>query len=264
MHKTDHDHSAGHAPTAVESTAAESTALFDTPERAYAAYRSSPAGLFDRYHARHADETALISPARMPHESPYHYNLVENGIVDILRKHAPAVTGLDVLDIGCGTGHWVDFFSQVLEARSVVGADFSQTAAERLTARYSNRPEVSIRRMDISEPEPGFEGRFAVVSASGILFHIVDDPRWARAIGNIVDYLAPNGVAIVGGDFGDRTEEIGVMRKVRSLDAWDQALGRAGGRRVELIRFDWFKGGVNPGLKDNLLAIQRRGDGGDR
>ena len=117
--------------------------------------------------------------------------------------------------------------------------------------------------MDISEPEPGFEGRFAVVSASGILFHIVDDPRWARAIGNIVDYLAPNGVAIVGGDFGDRTEEIGVMRKVRSLDAWDQALGRAGGRRVELIRFDWFKGGVNPGLKDNLLAIQRRGDGGE-
>lgn len=254
MQKTEPDGAVGRA----------STALFDTEEQARAAYRSSPAGFFDRYHDQHADETALIAPDWKRYESHYHYNLVENGIVDILRKHAPTVAELDVLDIGSGTGHWVDFFSEVLEARSVVGADFSSTAVDRLTARYCDRAGISIRQMDISENEPDLHGRFEIVSAIGILFHIVDDRRWARAIGNIVDYLAPNGVAIIGGDFGDRTEELGVMRKVRSLDAWDRALAQAGGRRVELVRFDWFRGGVNPGLKNNLLAFQRGCDGGDR
>lgn len=253
----------GESRTAVESIdRPDASALYATKTEARDAYRSSPADFFERYHHRHDDETALISPDWRTFEARYHYNMVENGVIDVLRAHTPDMTGLHVLDVGSGTGHWVEFFSKVLEARSVVATDFSEVAADRLAARFSTRTDITIRRMDISEPEPSFRARFDVVNAIGVVFHIVDDVRWVRTIGNIVEYLAPEGVAVIGGDFGDRTEELGVMRKVRSLAAWDEVLNRAGARRVELIRFDWFKGGVNRGLKNNLLAFRRRPGGG--
>ncbi|WP_428261287.1 class I SAM-dependent methyltransferase [Haliangium sp.] len=231
--------------------------LYPTPEDAYAAYRRDPAEFFARYQDRHTDERTLISPDWRWYETKYHYNLLENAIIDLLRGLGNPVIGNVVLDVGAGTGHWIEFYLKYLEAREVVAVDFSPTAVERLRSRYLDLPAVTVQRRDICEPEAEFEGRFDVVNAIGVMFHIVDDARWRRAVANLCRYLRPGGVAIIGGDFGDRTEELGVMRRVRSLALWEEVVAEAGGRVAEVKRFDWFKGGVNPGLKNNLLAFCR-------
>ncbi|HEY8504825.1 MAG TPA: class I SAM-dependent methyltransferase [Gemmataceae bacterium] len=231
--------------------------LFKTREEAYAAYRDSPGAYFERYHERYSSERELISPDWKWYETRYHYNLVENGIVDLLLRTGHPVTGSAALDVGSGTGHWVDFLLHYLEAEEVVAIDFSALAAQRLRERYRQAPNVTVLQADVSEHRPDFEGRFGLITAVGVMFHIIDDGKWRAAVGNLCRYLRPGGVAIVGGDFGEKTEELGVMRKVRSLRTWEGALREGGAVVCGLKRFNWFKGGVNPGLKDNLLAFRR-------
>ncbi len=228
--------------------------LYESKDEAHKAYREAPGDFFERYHERYWNERELISPDWTWYETRYHYNLVENGIIDVLRRHAPGVTGNSVLDVGAGTGHWIDFYRHVLESE-VTAVDFSSRSVEKLRELHDGDSGVEVKKLDVSVPEASFRGRFDVVNAIGVMFHIVDDDRWQRAVANLCDYLRGGGVAIIGGDFGARTEELGVMRKVRSLATWDATLEQAGARRVDLRRFDWFKGGVNPGLKNNLLAF---------
>ena len=232
--------------------------LYTSKEQAYDAYRQSPSEFFEKYQELHRDERELISPDWTWYETRYHYNLVENGIIDILREGGEAVIGKRILDVGPGTGHWIDFYGRILEAKMIVGVDFSAVSVKRLKKRYSDDRSIRIFQGNIANHEPSWRRAFDIVNAIGVMFHIVDDEKWLRAIANICSYLAERGVAIIGGDFGDATEEAGVMRRLRSLRDWDAALEAVGGRRISLKRFDWFKGGVNPGLKNNLLAFSRK------
>lgn len=233
--------------------------LYATPEEAYAAYREAPQHFFERYHEQNFDERSLISPDWTWYETKYHYNLVENGIIDLLGSRALPITVGDVLDIGSGTGHWIDFYARIMEADSVTGADFSALASAALAERYAGRDELRIVQLDVSEYQPDFEQAFDVVNAIGVLFHIVDDQRWRSAIGHIARYLRPDGMALIGGDFGATSEELGMMRRTRSLSLWESTLAEFGLEVCGTRLFDWAKGGVNAGLKNNLLAFRHQG-----
>lgn len=231
--------------------------LYKSRELAYQAYREAPDRFFESYHERWFNEKDLISPDWQWYETKYHYNLVENGIIDLLRGHFDTITGKTVLDVGSGTGHWVDFYHAYLEASEVIGTDFSKVCVQALTRRYEETTAIQIVQTDIAGKNTHFERRFDVINAIGVMFHLVDDKAWESAVGNLVGYLARDGIAIVGGEFGTETRELGVMRKHRSLDRWKQCLASLGGEVVEVRFHDWFKGGVNDGLKNNLLAFVR-------
>jgi SAM-dependent methyltransferase len=230
--------------------------LYATPQEAYAAYRDAPNYFFERYHEEHFDERSLISPRWTWAWTKYHYNLVENGIIDLLGALDEPTGAGDVLDVGSGTGHWIDFYAETLDARTVVATDFSKIAVAALTVRYAGREDVCVHRLDVCEPRDEFEGAFDVINAIGVMFHIVEDDRWRAALANFARYLRPDGIAVVGGDFGPRTEELGVMRRVRSIDLWESTLAELGLEVTGVRRFDWAKGGVNDGLKNNLLAFR--------
>lgn len=230
--------------------------LYATPEEAYTAYREAPHQFFERYHTDHFDERRLISPHWTWAWTKYHYNLVENGIIDALGALGDDNETGDVLDIGSGTGHWIDFYAEYLAARSVTGTDFSQVAAGALQTRYAGRESLSVHRMDVCEHRADFDDSFDVINAIGVMFHIVEDERWREALENFGRYLRPGGHVIVGGDFGERTEELGVMRRVRSMEQWRATLDELGFEIVDVKRFDWAKGGINEGLKNNLLIFR--------
>ncbi len=232
--------------------------LYATPEEAYAAYREAPQTFFERYHEDHFDERSLISPDWTWYETKYHYNLVENGIIDILGQGATSIEVGDVLDVGSGTGHWIDFYAKIMEARSVTGVDFSELASQALSRRYEAIDSIRVERADITVRRTGFDASFDLINAIGVMFHIVDDRLWRQALENFAGYLRPGGTVIVGGDFGDEGEELGVMRRTRSLAQWEETLASLGLETCGLKRFDWAKGGINPGLKNNLLAFRHR------
>ncbi|MCO6412055.1 MAG: class I SAM-dependent methyltransferase [Thiogranum sp.] len=231
--------------------------LYETREQAYLAYRQAPDRFFELYHERWFNEKDLISPGWTWAETKYHYNLVENGIIDLLQQHFPVIAGKSVLDVGAGTGHWIEFYSAYLEAAGITAVDFSRTCISELQTRYAGQSAIKIQHADIARRNEQFTERFEIINAIGVMFHLVDDNQWEAAIGNLVNYLTNDGIAIIGGDFGEETRESGVMRKYRSLRQWETTL-EAFGARVEAVKHhDWFKGGVNEGLKNNLMAFVR-------
>jgi 2-polyprenyl-3-methyl-5-hydroxy-6-metoxy-1,4-benzoquinol methylase len=109
----------------------------------------------------------------------------------VRRAAGPRTSSLRVLDVGSGTGFYVDRWVE-LGARSVTGTDLTEVAVQRLRTR---RPGLEVRQMDITATElPADLGPFDAVSAMDVLFHIVDEEAYARAVHNLAALLGPGGL----------------------------------------------------------------------
>lgn len=102
-----------------------------------------------------------------------------------------------VLDIGSGTGFYVDAWRE-LGAREVRGVDIADSAVEQLRERF---PGVPFERADVSDGTPFGDGAFDAVSIFDVLFHIVDDDRYERALTEIHRVLAPEGLFLFTENF---------------------------------------------------------------
>jgi SAM-dependent methyltransferase len=221
-------------------------------------------------------------------ESRFHYNATENSIIRALTRHAPIGNqppslwrlaqgrrAWQVLDVGSGTGHWVDFYLDVYLARSVTAVEFVPQMADYLRGKYADRPEVTVLQGDIvtaSLPS----GAFDIVSAIGVMFHIVDDSLWRQAVARLLSALKPGGLMLVGGDFGEETRNVQfhrtdrfdswrehdaaqapamlVNKRLRSLADWSRVCGELGAAVVEVIRSDCAPGIRTP--ENDLLVLR--------
>jgi SAM-dependent methyltransferase len=108
-----------------------------------------------------------------------------------------------VLDIGSGTGFWIEQWRR-LGVESVVGSDFTAGSVGRLRRRWG---ATAIHRIDITAPYVPVAGRFDAVSAFDVLFHIVEDDAYARAWRNVASLLRPGGMFVFTENFLRREPE---------------------------------------------------------
>jgi SAM-dependent methyltransferase len=143
-----------------------------------------------------------------------------------------------VLDVGSGAGHWIDFYRDVLAARSVVGIDIAGPCIDALRRKYADVGNVVVKQADIAAPNFELGLRFHVINAIGVMFHIVDDTLWKRALYNLASHLHERGTMVIGGHFGWITQDVqfggsdpnnpAVNKRVRSLRLWKAAADEAG------------------------------------
>lgn len=205
-------------------------------------------------------------------EARFHYNACENAIIRCLTRLAPVANqapsvwqfaqsrrAWKVLDVGSGTGHWVDFYLDVYLAKSLTAVEFVPQMAEFLRGKYAGRNEVTILEADIvNDPLPARS--FDIVNAIGVMFHIVEDDRWSRAVGNLLAAVKPGGLMLVGGDFGSETRDVQfhrvdrfeswkehdtsgspadrINKRVRSLADWSRLATNLGASVIDLVRSD--------------------------
>lgn len=142
-----------------------------------------------------------------------------------LRRLDVPLASARVLDIGSGLGFGVDRWREA-GAGSVSAADITPFAVERLRARY---PDVDVRRLDIgAEDVPLEPASFDVVSAFEVLFHIVDDERYARAVANIARTMRPGGYFLFTDNFVRHARHAGKYQVSRTDAEIRQALEDAG------------------------------------
>ncbi len=106
-------------------------------------------------------------------------------------KRSGSWQGDSVLDVGSGTGFYVDRWKR-LGAR-VTGLDLTEVAVHELSRCFPGNRFV---RADIGGPldsVPLRAASFDAVSAFDVLFHIVDDAAYGRAFRNIAALLKPGG-----------------------------------------------------------------------
>ena len=131
-----------------------------------------------------------------------------------------------VLDVGSGTGFYVDQW-RGLGVKQIVGLDITDAAVSHLREAY---PGCEFIVADIgSETVPLGPGSFDFVSCFDVLFHIVDDARYARAMKNTFALLKPGGMFVWSDNFlqhGRRDASVHVVS--RSLEQSSQFLVDAG------------------------------------
>ena len=137
---------------------------------------------------------------------------------------------LDVLDVGSGTGFYLDRWRE-LGVRSVVGSDLTEVATQALRRSH---PGTEIHQLDIGADLGPLAGRrFGIVSAFDVLFHVVDDARFERAIANIRSLVEPGGLFVWSDNFVHHRATRATHQVSRPLEVIERALASSGFQVVE-------------------------------
>lgn len=128
-----------------------------------------------------------------------------------------------VHDVGCGTGFYIEQWKKA-GASQVTGSDLTDVAVCNLSERY---PSSSFFQMDLTESVPSeHRARYDAVSCMDVLFHVVEDEAYTRALANLNTLLRPGGMLVMTEKFlkSPRGDEHVVMRsEAFILDALRQA-----------------------------------------
>lgn len=197
----------------------------------------SPQGYWDGLLERQLDESGVAYPELAVSFNRAMYAALRDSTAELLDDHGLRRDPGRVLDIGSGTGVWIDFW-RAANATQLEGADLTEASVGHLAAKY---PDVPFRRTDIGGELPaGVQaGTFDLVSAMSVLLHIVDDERWRNAFANVQRLLRPGGHAVLieplvahgwhGPPFGPESNS-----RARPLAAYRQAVADAGLELVEV------------------------------
>jgi len=141
--------------------------------------------------------------------------------------------GKKVLDVGAGTGFYVDRWLRL--GAEVTGLDLTDVAVEELGRCFPNARFV---RADIGRSLDGVPlapGSFDAVSAFDVLFHIVDDAEYARAFTNIAAMLQPGGWFLWSDNFLRHPTERAVHQVSRTLAESTRCVEAAGFEVVDRV-----------------------------
>jgi SAM-dependent methyltransferase len=192
-----------------------------------------PPGWWDKHLYKYGvSDKNTISPTKSVETSIYHYNSVENTLLRAIAQLHICVEGASVFDIGCGSGHWLNFYRR-LGATRFVGCDVSKIAITHLESVNHVNKYDGLHCMEANDALNLDDTKFTIVNAIGVMFHIVDDTKWADTITSVYNKLEPHGVFMVGGHFGIVDNNVQfhnntIDKRLRSKKHWINALQNAG------------------------------------
>ncbi|MFN8589180.1 MAG: class I SAM-dependent methyltransferase [Candidatus Eisenbacteria bacterium] len=130
------------------------------------------------------------------------------------------VRGKRVLDVGCGTGFWTDYY--VTRGAAYTGLDIARPSVERLRERY---PQAAFVHSDVSEAD--LTATYEIVNVFDVLYHIVDDARFDAALGRLARAVEPGGLLLLTDLFQD-SPGLAEHNKMRSLARYRRTLDALG------------------------------------
>ena len=122
------------------------------------------------------------------------YRLRGERFADVVHRYAGALDRAAVLDVGSGTGFYIDRLRE-LGAGRIVGSDLAENAVDELRRRF---PFATFNQFDVSGEIPSSlaAGTFDLVCAMDVLFHVLDSAGFDRSIRNVHSLLRPGGIFI--------------------------------------------------------------------
>ena len=140
-------------------------------------------------------------------------------------KYEIDVLDTKILDIGCGSGFYVDILKQK-GAKHLTGIDITAISVIELSAKY---PTFNFYEADITSPTlihelPLKPGDFDLITAFDVLFHIVDDFEFIQAIKNVKMLCSKDGLIFITDIFPHKRPYIVFHQKSRVLKEYIQLL----------------------------------------
>jgi SAM-dependent methyltransferase len=167
-----------------------------------------------------------------------------------LRNNETSINRADILDIGSGSGHWIDFYKS-LEPETITGMDVSLSSFNYLKKKYTEDSSIEIHQGKALETINALGDNYDLVNAIGVMFHIVDDFEWQETIKAIEKTMKNSGAFVVGGHFGfwdglnmQIDKDGNINKRLRSKRRWIHELRKAGFTSVKVYRnnaYLWIK-----------------------
>jgi SAM-dependent methyltransferase len=214
----------------------------------------------ESFYTEGVSDRQTLSAKKSQLTAKYHYCSVELKILRHLSNYGIDTKGSIVLDIGAGSGHWIDFYRSLGSSRTIA-LDVSRASVEYLKDKYVDHPDVSILRGNASAVIPGLDARFDIVNAVGVMFHLVDDAEWLKTIQRIAGVMSSKGMFVTSGHFGvidglnvqiDRNDR--VNKRLRSGRHWRKALKDAGFNTIRIYRNNAYLW-IRDALPENHVLI---------
>jgi SAM-dependent methyltransferase len=138
------------------------------------------------------------------------------------------LAGKDVLDIGSGTGFFVEWY--LARKARVCGIDITQASVSRLAARLP----VEVHVADISAAEYRPLRTFDIINMWDVIYHIIDPAAFERSIDNISISMKDGGLFLLTDAFGAPSDkQVAPHVKMRCLRSYD-SLAEKGFELVEV------------------------------
>lgn len=138
--------------------------------------------------------------------------------------------GAAVLDVGSGTGFYIERWKEI-GVKSVTGSDIANVAVTELRKRF---PNSTFFQADIGGTVD-IRGEYDIISAFDVLFHIVDDSRFERAIQNIYRALKPGGYFVFSDNFLHGPPQRARDQVSRSLEDITRVVEEAGFQIIKRV-----------------------------
>lgn len=136
-----------------------------------------------------------------------------------LERYDISLTGKTVLDVGCGTGFFIELYSG-RGAKAVIGWDITETSVRALKERY---PHCRIEKVDIAAPLATTE-RFDIINVLDVMYHIVDDDLFAQGLRNTAYLVGPGGYLFLTDRLGGEDSHAAEHVRFRSLKRYADIL----------------------------------------
>lgn len=150
----------------------------------------SPTDYWGQLHER--DDLSAVGQSALPAGiNGWLYGALARNVRRHVRRlglHRPA--GRRVLDVGAGTGFWVEFWRDL--GATVDGVDLVPVAVDRLRARFGDA-DGRFWVADVTEPGALGTETYDVVSVMNVLLHVTGDAAFDAALANVAGRVAPGG-----------------------------------------------------------------------
>ncbi|MFB0522653.1 MAG: class I SAM-dependent methyltransferase [Candidatus Bathyarchaeia archaeon] len=149
-----------------------------------------------------------------------------------LKKLHLSTRNKTVLDVGSGTGFWINYYLKK-DIRNICGCDISSVSVRNLKTIYSKYDNVSIFEADFGSRSIPVDVEFDIVNAMDVAYHILDDDGFTTFIDNISGCLRSGGYVFLTDTFPERPRDMRYPHvKNRTLSEYNEGMERNGIRII--------------------------------
>jgi SAM-dependent methyltransferase len=150
----------------------------------------------DRFNTREKNLSAEDNPYSLMNPAGYYGTVKLKSVFydffRLIRKNGRNITGMKMLDLGCGTGGWTRYLAEIKGSpEGITGIDLSSRRIEE--ARRMN-PAIDYQMQDITRLDAG--SGYDLVTAIDVFSHLNTRTEIDQTLKDIIHRLAPDGYFI--------------------------------------------------------------------
>jgi SAM-dependent methyltransferase len=157
--------------------------------------------------------------------------------LDVLEKFlgecSKTVEELRVLDVGCGSGFYVDYWRK-RGVTHLTGVDISPDSVVLMQKKY---PEYSFAVVDATMPDAftTLGGTYDIVTIFDVIYHVIDDFQAAQLLMNALSVTAQDGNVLLTDTLGDGNYGFVSHVRFRSIGFYEDLLQSANFMSLERL-----------------------------